>query len=124
MSIEINLDELGRLKQRLNTDTYLSTDTRDAVAAIEQLQAEVKGLRDIEKILMVKFESSQAEVERLRKDAERYQWLRDRFDACAADLRYSPANDGSIDPFLQVEQGLDQGAALDAAIDAALSQKG
>ena len=55
----------------------------------------------------------------LRKDAERYRWLRGRFDACAASCSF--ADDDSGKTWRDVQQCNDAGPALDAAIEAAMS---
>lgn len=55
---------------------------------------------------------------RAAKDAERYLWLRSRFDACAASCTF--ADDDSGKTWREVQQCDDAGSALDAAIDAAM----
>ena len=61
-----------------------------------------------------------AEVDRLRKDAERYRWLRERFDSCAADCHF--AADDSGFSWRHVEQNIGAGLILDAKIDAAMKE--
>lgn len=56
------------------------------------------------------------------QDAARYRWLRDRFDNCAAELWFMPSDEAPFDSSVRVYQSNDQGAALDAAIDAAMKE--
>ena len=61
-------------------------------------------------------------LEALSKDAERYRWLRSRFDACAACCDFAQDDDGKV--WRNVEQNIDAGMILDAQIDAARAAVG
>jgi hypothetical protein len=56
------------------------------------------------------------------KDAQRYRWLRSRFDACAASCTFAQDDDGKV--WRDVEQNIDAGMILDAQIDAARAAVG
>ena len=53
-------------------------------------------------------------------DAARYRWLRGRCDDCAVELSFSPSVERG---WITVQQGNEQGPALDAAIDAAMAKR-
>jgi DNA repair ATPase RecN len=65
-------------------------------------------------VLKDRVDQLQAEVEALRKDAERYRWLRDPCSGAEHVIYYSRGDYG---------RGLMSGSMLDAAIDAALAAK-
>lgn len=60
----------------------------------------------------------------LRRDAERYRWLRERHDACAAFCSFNPSDDFlDDDDWFHVDQSDGAGLILDSTIDAAIKQE-
>jgi hypothetical protein len=62
-----------------------------------------------------------AQLAEAKKDAERYRWLRSRFDACAASCNFAQDDAGNM--WRNVEQNLGAGLILDAQIDAAQKEQ-
>ena len=59
----------------------------------------------------------------MEKDAERYRYLRGRFDECSAELDFGRDDLPIGECWVQVHQNLNQGKALDDAIDAAIAKE-
>src|SRR5690554_2659447 len=95
------------------TDDTIICDLRDRPSGDAHLIAACDP--DTIRALLEERDALQAENERLRKDAERYRWLRDPCSGAERVVFYSRDDFG---------RGLMSHTMLDAAIDAALAGKG
>lgn len=80
-----------------------------------------RGHRDARHAAAELANENDAEIAALRKDAERYRWLRSRMDDCAAEVCFAPRNAEFGDGWVKVSQDVGSGAALDDALDTAMA---
>lgn len=85
------------------------------IHGLDELHTAIDAMQSALDDANAKLAARDAEVERLRKDAERYQWLRDKADGdigCGVRALSGPYFNNPC-----------RGGALDSAIDAALSEE-
>ena len=98
----------------------IGADYRAALAKIESLTREKEKYRDAVIVACQQRDKAFNERDANAKDAERWRYLRNRFDNIAATLEFCPSDDNP-DCWVLVKQDLDAGKDLDHAIDAASS---
>lgn len=98
------------------------TDTEEAMYSLSSVNSWGMGGWDFARTLERELAAKSAEVERLRADARRFQWLEERF--YGIDFAYMDADDRRHSVLVfKMEDNHRQSADLGASIDAALEAK-
>lgn len=99
----------------MTTETILTNDQiEDIILGVAWPNAEIMEFAELVSRAIEQAVLQSPEVQALRKDAERYRWLRDPCSGAEHAIFYSRGDYG---------KGLMSGAMLDAAIDAAMEQQ-